>query len=70
MGYGTSNRATAGWSFQFGYIISIIQAIRLARGAQWSAVRIPIHLYVMLLRCYGLHYISLYPHTIVLSYYC
>ena len=36
---GASDRATSGWSFQFGYIISVIQAIRLARGEQWSAVR-------------------------------
>eukprot|EP01051_Picozoa_sp_SAG22_P008274 SAG22_NODE_621_length_8504_cov_3.476859_3_plen_376_part_00 len=36
---GASNRATAGWSFQFGYIISVIQAIRLSKGAQWNAVR-------------------------------
>ena len=26
-------------SFQFGYIISVIQAIRLAKGEAWSAVR-------------------------------
>ena len=36
---GACARATAGWSFQFGYIISVIQSIRLAKGEPWSDVR-------------------------------
>lgn len=36
---GASDRATAGWAFQFGYIISVIQTLRVAAGESWDDVR-------------------------------
>ena len=36
---GASDRATAGWAFQFGYIISVIQTLRVAAGESWADVR-------------------------------
>ena len=36
---GASPRVTQGWAFQFGYIISVIQTLRVAAGEDWGAVR-------------------------------
>ena len=38
---GSSGRIRHGWAFQFGYITSIIQAIKRSRGLKWENIRTP-----------------------------
>ena len=38
---GSSGRIRHGWAFQFGYIASVIQAVKRSRGLGWEEIRTP-----------------------------